>query len=439
MIGSYGVEKRENKWKVKGLANVTGRQFTIWEESPGKWRVNGIDSTGFRKRERFVARDLSEAVKQAGRILHGDTTRPEDPQLRLSDAFHLAISESGGSEEHKADLRSFAGYYCDWAKKKSITDWHNLRFEHVKGYMNDCLDRKLAPKTVSRYLEPIRMTSAYMAANWPVNYRDICRGLRMPANIGCDGTFDETEGNPALTFEEALDFVDWLETYPHAAVLQPAAHLMGTAGFQMREALRLQNQEVDPVQGTATIQAHPAIGQVVKNKYRIRKIPLPRTVVYYLATHPSNHRNVVPYDGDDKAFGKLLKRALLAWKADCAIAPKDLRKTLSTHALEHASKEGWNIYLVDRYIGHAPKSVMEKHYFGDKKKRMVEVFREVSGKIDEVVDRIRRDQEAKRHEKAQTAGKEVKRKVTKGAKGHKKARVISVVPFLKRDSDAEAA
>ncbi|MCE7910009.1 MAG: hypothetical protein DYH02_16855 [Candidatus Omnitrophica bacterium COP1] len=117
---------------------------------------------------------------------------------------------------------------------------------------------------------------------------------------------------------------------------------------------------------------------------------------------------VIPYQGNDNAYGKLLKRAFLNWNPKCDIAPKDLRNTLQTHAMEHAIDEGWNTYLVDRYVGHAPKTVAEKHYFGDKKGRMVEVFREhVAGKIDGLLERI------------------------ESAEWHKMAQPNSVVPFFR--------
>ena len=62
---------------------------------------------------------------------------------------------------------------------------------------------------------------------------------------------------------------------------------------------------------------------------------------------------------------------------------------------------------VDRYVGHAPKTVAERHYFGDRKSRMAEVFREhVSAKVDGVIEAILRE------------------------KGHKKAQPLSIVPFL---------
>jgi hypothetical protein len=71
--------------------------------------------------------------------------------------------------------------------------------------------------------------------------------------------------------------------------------------------------------------------------------------------------------------------------------------------------EGWNTYLVNRYVGHAPTTVAERYSIGDKKRRMVEVFREhVSSKIDGVIDRI------------------------EGAKWHKRAHAISIMPFISR-------
>lgn len=75
--------------------------------------------------------------------------------------------------------------------------------------------------------------------------------------------------------------------------------------------------------------------------------------------------------------------------------------------MEHAIDEGWNSYLVDRYVGHAPETIAEEHYFGDKRSRMVDVFREhVTARVDALVAEIQ------------------------DAKGHKKAQPLSIVPFL---------
>jgi len=407
VIGSWGVERRGNTWKAKGRGRQTGRQFTVWEEATGKWRVSGTNSEGSRRRERFLATDLAEAIQQGGNALYQLCTDPDHPQLDLAAAFEKAILSTGGSKEYKENLRRFAGYFCDWAEERGIVLWHEIRFEHVRDYMQAGFNRGLKSKTVSCYLEPVRIASRFLAANWPDHYRDICSALRMPANAGKDRLYRGEDGNPVLSFEEVLDFLDWLRCYPSADVLIPAVLLQGICGLQLREALRLRWFDVNLVTRTITIQDHPEYGERVKNEYRVRRIPLPVLVWQGLEAMQSRTGKVVPYEENDKAFGKLLKYALLKWNPRCDIAPKDLRNTLQTRAMEHAIDEGWNRYLVDRYVGHAPETIAERHYFGDKRSRMVDVFREhVSTKIDALIERIQEE------------------------KGHKTAQPISIVPFL---------
>lgn len=400
IIGSFGLEHRnENQWKAVGLGEQMGRQFTLQTEKIGKWRVNGTSLNGFRRRERFIASDLGEAVGQASRILYGCPLSEEHPQLDLATAFDRFLKSGGGSDAHKKNLRQFAGYFCVWAETKHLTHWHQLRFEHIRTYMMGMFERGLKSSTVGHYLEPIRATSRFISANWPEYYRDICGCLRLPNNAGRDMIYHDHAGIPHLSFAEVLDFIGWLKTYVHGQILIPSVMLQGLCGLQLGEALRLRQGDTDLAKGTITIQGHPELGEGVKNQYRIRRIPLPNMVWNYLRQGESQKSKPVPYEGDYVAYGKLLKRALHKWDPSCEIAPKDLRKTLQTHAMEHAMDEGWNTYLVDRYVGHAPKTLAERHYFGDKRFRMVEVFREhVAVKIDGLVDGI---QGSKWHEMAQ--------------------------------------
>lgn len=186
VIGSWAIERRKMKWKVKGRGNQTGRRFTVWEESTGKWRVNGTNLEGSRKRERFPSTDLAEAVHQGANVLFGTTLDPSHPQLDLATAFSKGIASGGGSKEHKADLHQFAGYFCDWAERRGMVLWQEIRFEHVRDYIQASLDRGLKAKTVSHYLEPVRSTSRFLAANWPDHYRDICSTIRLAPNSGQD-------------------------------------------------------------------------------------------------------------------------------------------------------------------------------------------------------------------------------------------------------------
>jgi len=55
-----------------------------------------------------------------------------------------------------------------------------------------------------------------------------------------------------------------------------------------------------------------------------------------------------------------------------AFKPKDLRNTLQTVAVDG----GWYGYYVQRYVGHAPSTIGERHYQGDRGDRLLSHFRE---------------------------------------------------------------
>ena len=80
---------------------------------------------------------------------------------------------------------------------------------------------------------------------------------------------------------------------------------------------------------------------------------------------------VISYDADDKAYAKIAARAMRKWDKTKAIAPKDLRNTLQTAAVD----QGWNEYLIERYVGHAPRTIAKRHYYGDKGQRLIDEFR----------------------------------------------------------------
>ncbi len=141
VIGSFGLESRsDHQWKARGLGEQSGWQFTIRQEKVGRWRVNGTNSSGSRKRKRFIAADLSEAVEQAARILYGHSGDNDRPALDLASAFHRCVAIAAGSDEYQRQLIQFAGYFCQWAEDHGLTQWHQLRFEHIRQYMMDLFE-----------------------------------------------------------------------------------------------------------------------------------------------------------------------------------------------------------------------------------------------------------------------------------------------------------
>jgi hypothetical protein len=72
---------------------------------------------------------------------------------------------------------------------------------------------------------------------------------------------------------------------------------------------------------------------------------------------------------DSKIYSKGVKRQL---KEPKGMAPKDLRKFLPTAAIQG----GWyNAVIMERYIGHAAKTVTEGHYLADTLESLLEAYR----------------------------------------------------------------
>ena len=58
----------------------------------------------------------------------------------------------------------------------------------------------------------------------------------------------------------------------------------------------------------------------------------------------------------------MIEGALNKWcDGQRPIPPKDLRNTLPTEA----TNGGWDGYFVNRYLGHSPQTMAERHYHGE--------------------------------------------------------------------------
>ncbi len=139
----------------------------------------------------------------------------------------------------------------------------------------------------------------------------------------------------------------------------------GPAGLQLLEALRLTWDRVDLERGLVEISGE------VKNEYRNRVIPICKKVQDALLCAKSRaeegaakETDVVvvgergfPY-ADFTSYSTRMRKALRAWNPTCSWAPKDLRNCLPSFA----TAEGIQGTVWEQYIGHAPKSVTDRHY-----------------------------------------------------------------------------
>lgn len=406
-------------------------QFTLHQESTLKWRVSGTSCGGSRLRERFAAASLHEAIIAAAVLLDPSTVSDlpkEEVSHDLAEAFAEAIKAGHGQAESKKNLLKYATYFTDWVEKAGVCRWGDLRRGHVEGYVNFLVEGGYKRKTILNYLEAVRFTSRYMAACYPEAYRDITAGFRLRNGLGEAGIYSDDDGTEALSIGEVLEFHEWLGNHAYGRTLRLGVLLGGLLGLRVREVVYLTWQNVDLAAGTLVVQDEE--GHRVKNKYSVRKLPLPGIVLRALREVPRTPGRILKVENErcyhpkpKKSFEEALQfyyswmmnYALRQWRPGTKLTARALRRTIQTTAILNP---GWNTYVVDRFCGHAPKTVMERHYFGDQKKRMVEVFRQ------QVVPRI--DEEVDRFFSARAAEKDTKRHKQEPAHSVANARILDV-------------
>lgn len=355
---------------------------TLTELGPGHWKASWIDSGGLRHRVQFNANSPAEAERRACEIYHNPprkgqkhtraqapSVRIESPMLMISDALFRSAKDRNWTEDHRKLEQHICQYFLRWADKEELVYWLELRHEHVQQYIKSLYERELALQTVLQYIKPIRRTAKWMAVNWPKDYTDICQDLQISDHCHRSISYDDETGNPVLLIHEVLDFLNWLHAQRVKNRLVLGVALQGLAGLQLQEALRLQWNKVDFESETVTIDG------MVKNRYRARRIPVVGVVMWLLRKNFRTQKGadlLIPHYSEYGNYSKAVRRALRAWKPEVSIKPKDLRNTIQTAAID----AGWYGYYVQRYVGHAPSTIGERHYHGDQGKRLIPLFRE---------------------------------------------------------------
>jgi len=399
-LDNWIVEIATDKMKVR--ENSGRRNFTLQKAGVSKWKLSGMSSKGSRHRETFGADHLEGAVQHSISRLYGIVKLEETSQepLNIAQAMDRAIRASHGQEENKKNLRRYAKYFINWAQCEKLYWWHEIRRSHVDTYINSLVERKLKRKTILNYLEPIRMTGNRMCDDDPALINPT-RNLRLRTDLGKSHQYDDLHGHDALSIEEVLEFADWLSSSKFGRILRVGVLISGLMGMRQREVGHLTWSNVDMINKTVTIQEETE--HKPKNTYSVRRHPLPENIYEELANLPRSSKTIIDFKKLRKLRGcepaesitdavlyytHLVRIMMNQWRPGIKLSGKDLRNTLQTTALDNPLE--WNKSLVDRFCGHSPKSMMERHYFADRNSRLLQLYREqVIPMIDKQVTRFK--------------------------------------------------
>lgn len=348
-----------------------GLQFTLHQYEPGKWNLSGKNSEGSRVQSRYEASSLEAAIEVSAKRL-GISCEPEPSDLTISRVLYKWVE----SRDVKPDTRN--GQYANvvmafltFCEKQGLRCWAELQLEHLEAWRNLC-KRKYHGWTPYHYVGKIKMAVRWASRNWRGRFENFGEGLIAPK----PGFREMDEDRDALRLEQVLEFCLFLRNHPKGWDILPAVCLCGLAGLGVTEALRLSWDRVSFKEGFIDITDE------VKNSHRKRRIPLPAFAWYVLREAPRNGDRVVWKHNAYPSYGRKFCHLFKEWGYAPRTKPSDLREVLQTHA----EVEGWDGYILDRYVGHAGKTIRQVHYTKRAQSTLLAEMRsKITSRIDEIL------------------------------------------------------
>jgi integrase len=372
--------KNPSSLKTQGrkavLRKIKTKFGMLHQEETTKWRICGKNYEGEYKRERFEAADVETAMAYGKEILFPkEKSQVVSDDLTIEDALCYARKNKNWDPYTEEKDMMYCVYFMRWTIREGLHLWRELRREHIEKYKHELESERKAYDTIRLYLSPVRRTSSWVSSNWPREFDDFCRSMRLDKRKYQSKEYKDDDGNPYIDIHQVLGLIDFLLRQKKTNLAVGVA-LQGLVGLQLQEAYRLTWNKFDLQESTITIDG------LVKNPYRKRKLPIPQMVTQLLEDLPvdSQADRIITGYKDFEGYAYALRKLIKKWNPDIGVKPKDLRNTIQTEGIDG----DWNRTLLQRYVGHSPSSITEKHYFGDQGKKMVERYREkILPKIEE--------------------------------------------------------
>ena len=368
-----------------------GRVF-LREIEPRKWRADWRDPiTRQRVRRVLPVVDFKEAQKRAkeineeiaeGRGFRG-RLRGTTGHL-IGDAVQEAVKHSNASRATRKDYwrryAPFAAYIK--ANLAGVRAWGELNEAILENYIEACRRQTISHDTLRLRLFVLRMTSRYMSRTH--GYRDIAAGIRIrrTAPPRSELTANEQILNPA----QMRALLTWLKD--NAPMVHCWAVLQGLAGARLYEAVYLTEADIDWTARTIKISENAAHRPKTRSSHRVipasdavldtlknwiagLKVRHPHGFLFFPSKGISGRKNA---KSDEAAAGSLTQwYASRLWRAALDDAAKDRKAKLTIPALFTPRKlrasfvtamrsAGADFELLQRYIGHAPSSILAAHY-----------------------------------------------------------------------------
>ena len=341
--------------------------------------MSGNDSAGVQRRYRFNAESLQDAIKESERVL-GYSPPETGVSLTVDEVFARWLNSRNVSAKTARDYRNAIAAFIGWIEEKGeVPPFADLRMEQLQNYANHLQRKGYAPDSIRLYLYPLTAAARWAAANWPEEIRDIGVGLNRPHHVPTEYKADLS---PALTFREACEFLEFLQGHPEGHKVLLAVAIQVLAGLRVTEVVRLTRDKLN--RDLLTVEG------IVKNRPSLRRIPLPAVVLDLAAAAPPGERFTIY--SEMTSYSKAVAELMEQWEGR-RVLTKNLRRTIPTE-FRARGLHGW---AMERYIGHAPTTVTDRHYVALHEGKQIELFRR---QVVRPINRILRTFRAKLHKKS---------------------------------------
>ena len=326
-------------------------RFILYQIEKERWKVDGEDINGSRRRYRFDAWDLQEAIDKAKSLLklYSNQNATAPPILQIPDVVVNSIKSRNWTKVTSQNDDYACGKLYDWLELKGFVYWHELTRDSCLEYKNYLIKQNFAYDTIRLYFYVLRRASAWMSFTYPSHYLDICAGINVQKSDSLVRVYKERE---FLTIHEILWLMDHINKQ-NKPPLVLGVGLQGLCCMRLLEVLRLTVGDIDLANSTITIQG------ITKNTHSIRRIPIPRMMTALLRRLMPEEKDAPLVKWTRWTYTRFVKREMESWGK--VIEAKNLRNTLPTTAFQ----EGWHTVYLERYMGHVAKTVTEANYLAE--------------------------------------------------------------------------
>ncbi len=376
-VGNYLVFQRRKAFLIRGCSAQMRRKFALSKIRRGVWSLSGKGLSGERVRRRFEAGALEEAIEQAEKILFGKVSQLPEDGLLIPDVFTRWVDTLSIEAGTRRNYIVYTGFFLDWCEAQGLRYWQDLKLEHLEAYATGLARRGLGQRTIKLYCQPPRTSARWASRNWPERFRDFGNGFKLPKPQR-EFLLAEQEQRVSYSIARVGEFLLWLRDYSKGWKLIPGVALQGLCGLRIREVLRLSWDRVDLVAGTITVEGK------VKNEHSVRRLPLPLLVRRILMEAPRQSSMVLCGYRSEGTYTEAVRNAYRKWDSGSVIEPKGFRRTLASEAI----RNGWDGFALERYLGHSPKSITEKHYVSMTQDEFQKLLRDqVVRRVDDALER----------------------------------------------------